>query len=114
FLELRYGKLTRYSISAVFVCQMVLYSSCVLYAPVLAINAVTGFSFEMTIVLFGAVCTLYCCLGGLKAVLWNDLIQSGLMVLCLVIVYIVGVNEVGGIGEVYRRAQAGNRLHFFE
>ncbi|GFT00314.1 sodium-coupled monocarboxylate transporter 1 [Trichonephila clavipes] len=71
FLELRYGKLTRYSISTVFVCQMVLYSSCVLYAPVLAINAVTGFSFEMAIVLFGAVCTLYCCLFGL-AIHQND------------------------------------------
>ncbi|GFT00316.1 hypothetical protein TNCV_2738701 [Trichonephila clavipes] len=36
------------------------------------------------------------------------------MVLCLVTVYIVGVNEVGGIGEVYRRAQAGNRLNLFD
>ncbi|GFY67304.1 sodium-coupled monocarboxylate transporter 1 [Trichonephila inaurata madagascariensis] len=52
--------------------------------------------------------------GGLKAVLWNDLFQSVLMILCLVIVYIVGVHEVGGIGEVYKRAQVGNRLNFFK
>ncbi|GBN80759.1 Putative sodium-dependent multivitamin transporter [Araneus ventricosus] len=60
FLELRYGKTTRYAVSALFIIQMVLFMAVVLYAPVLALSAVTDLSIEASIVIFGLVCSFYC------------------------------------------------------
>ncbi|GBN29280.1 hypothetical protein AVEN_11562-1 [Araneus ventricosus] len=66
------------------------------------------------VILCGAVCTFYCFLGGIKAVLWTDAFQGILMFLCLITVYIVGINEVGGPAAVYERAKAGDRWEFFK
>ncbi|GFQ98194.1 sodium-coupled monocarboxylate transporter 1 [Trichonephila clavata] len=60
FLEMRFGKYTKYTVSGMFIMQMVLYTSTVLLGPALALNAVTDFSINMMIVLSGAVCAFYC------------------------------------------------------
>ncbi|PRD25979.1 UNVERIFIED_CONTAM: sodium-dependent multivitamin transporter [Trichonephila clavipes] len=60
FLELRYGKPTRYLVSAMFILQMILWMASVLYSPVLALNAVTDISMELSIILFGSICAFYC------------------------------------------------------
>uniref|UniRef100_A0A182PQR3 Sodium-coupled monocarboxylate transporter 1 n=1 Tax=Anopheles epiroticus TaxID=199890 RepID=A0A182PQR3_9DIPT len=48
--------------------------------------------------------------GGLKAVVWTDVIQSGMMLLSLLAVLVKGTYDVGGPLEVIRRSIAGNRL----
>ncbi|XP_035221469.1 sodium-coupled monocarboxylate transporter 1-like, partial [Stegodyphus dumicola] len=113
YLEMRYGKFIRYTVSSLFIVQTLLYISVVLYAPALALSAVADLSTEMSIILMGVVCTLYCSIGGLKAVLWTDVFQSGLMSACIAIVFIKGVTEVGGLGEVLHRSSTGGRLEFF-
>ncbi|GFU12342.1 sodium-coupled monocarboxylate transporter 1 [Nephila pilipes] len=60
YLEMRFGKYTKYTVSGMFIIQMVLYTSSVLLGPVLALTAVTDFSIEMMIISSGAVCTFYC------------------------------------------------------
>ncbi|GFT00337.1 putative sodium-dependent multivitamin transporter [Trichonephila clavipes] len=114
FLEIRFGKLTRYTVSALFILQMVLYMSSLLYGPVLALSAVTNLSTKLVIVVCGFVCTFYCFLGGLKAILWTDAFQGVLMFLCIITLYITGITEVGGIGETIRRGAVGNRIQFFD
>ncbi|GFT15392.1 sodium-coupled monocarboxylate transporter 1 [Nephila pilipes] len=112
-LEIRFGKLTRFTVSALFAIQMVLYSSCVLYGPALVLNAVTGMSVEAAITLCGGICTFYCFLGGLKAVLWTDVFQTLLMFMSLFALHFTGIQEVS-FGEIYRRTSAGGRLNFFD
>ncbi|XP_055948477.1 putative sodium-dependent multivitamin transporter [Argiope bruennichi] len=114
FLEIRYGKTTRYAVSALFILQMVLFMSVVLYAPVLALSAVTDLSIEASIIVFGLVCSFYCAVGGLKGVLWTDVFQSALMFLCLVIVYVFSVQEAGGVTNVYKTSSEGQRLDVFD
>ncbi|GFT15394.1 sodium-coupled monocarboxylate transporter 1 [Nephila pilipes] len=113
FLEIRFGKLTRYTVSALFILQMLLYMSSILYGPVLALSAVTNLSTKVIIVVCGFVCTFYCFLGGLKAILWTDAFQGISMFLCIIVICITGITEVGGIGEVIRRGEVGNRIQFF-
>jgi len=79
YLELRFGRLTRLLASMAFSLQMVLYMGIVLYAPALALSAVTGLHFEGAVIGIGLVCTFYSTLGGMKAVLMTDLFQSLLM-----------------------------------
>lgn len=100
--------------SVVFMVQMILYMSIVLYAPALALSAVTGISKWTSIISVGFVCTLYCTLGGIKAVLWTDVFQSVLMFSAMMVIIIKGCYDVGGIEEVWRRADHGGRIEFFK
>lgn len=112
YLELRFSKTVRRLASATFMLQMMVYMGIVLYAPALALSAVTGLSKWPAIAAVGIVCTAYCCFGGIKAVLWTDFLQSGLMFAALILVMVLGVREVGGIHEVFQRASNGRRLDF--
>ena len=86
----------------------------VLYAPALALSAVTGLSKWASIISVGIVCTIYCSAGGIKAVLWADVFQSALMFMAMICVAGKGVVEVGGIDVVYQRALDGDRLQFWK
>ena len=83
--------------------QMILYMGIVVYAPALALSAVTGLSFAGSILAVGGVCTFYSTLGGMKAVLATDVFQSGLMFAAIAAVIAAGAANVGGIGEVFSR-----------
>ena len=88
--------------------------SIVLYAPALALNAVTGLSKWTSITSVGLVCTLYCAIGGIKAVIWTDLFQSILMFTAMIIIIIKGTLDVGGVDVVWERSRLSNRLQFFK
>lgn len=110
YLGMRFSTTVRTVASVTFMLQMILYMGIVLYAPALALSAVTGLSKWWSIITVGLVCTFYCTTGGMKAVLWTDFLQSGLMFAALILVTVCGIVQVGGIGEVYDRALAGGRL----
>ncbi|XP_071039098.1 putative sodium-dependent multivitamin transporter [Parasteatoda tepidariorum] len=113
FLEMRYGKNTRYAISAIFLIQTVLIVSSVLLGPALALSAVTNLSISTSIFLVGGVCTFYCTLGGLKAVLWTDVLQAMLMFTCVIAFFSAGLVDTGGVFKIYERAIEGKRMNLF-
>ena len=91
YLELRFGYTTRLLASLAFSLQMILYMGIVLYAPALAIGAVVdGLDQTTSILIVGIVCTFYSALGGMKAVLATDVLQSILMFAAVISVSIVG------------------------
>lgn len=47
----------------------------VLYAPSIALEAVTGLPLELSITLVGLVCVFYSTIGGIKAVIITDVFQ---------------------------------------
>jgi sodium-coupled monocarboxylate transporter 8/12 len=96
--------------SSVFMLQMITYMGIVLYAPALALSAVTSLPKWTSIIVVGLVCTLYCVTGGIKAVLWTDVFQSMLMFLCLTTLAIAGTTKVGGFSTVIQSSLDGGRL----
>lgn len=54
---------------------MILYMAMVLYAPSIALEAVTGISLISSITLVGLVCIFYSTIGGIKAVIITDVFQ---------------------------------------
>lgn len=60
------------------------------------------------------ICVFYTMIGGIKAVVWTDVIQATVMVSSCVLVVVLGVSKVGGLSEVWRRAEEGNRIEFFK
>nr|CAD7452229.1 unnamed protein product [Timema tahoe] len=112
YLEIRFGATTRLCTSLAFSLQMVLYMGIVLYAPAIALEAVTGISKTVAILSVGIVCTFYSTIGGMKAVVVTDVFQSLLMFAAVFLVIIKGAIDVGGLGEIWRIAKEGYRLEF--
>ena len=52
--------------------------------------------------------------GGLKAVMWIDVIQMGIILAGLLALTIKGTVDAGGMAEVWRKASDGGRLIFDE
>ncbi|EGV95870.1 Sodium-dependent multivitamin transporter [Cricetulus griseus] len=101
YLELRFNKAVRILGTVTFIFQMVIYMGVALYAPSLALNAVTGFDLWLSVLALGIVCNIYTALGGLKAVIWTDVFQTLVMFLGQLVVIIVGSARVGGLGHVW-------------
>ncbi|NWY19962.1 SC5A8 protein, partial [Aphelocoma coerulescens] len=123
YLELRFNKYLRLCGTILFIiqtasklqsCSMTLYTGIVIYAPALALNQVTGFDLWGAVVATGVVCTFYCTLGGLKAVVWTDVFQVGIMVAGFSSVIIRAVVVQEGIGRIVNDSYHGGRLNFWD
>lgn len=88
---------------------MILYQGIVLYAPALALEALTGISQVTAILSVGIVCTFYSTIGGMKAVLMTDVFQSILMFAAVFSVIIFAVIDKGSFAEIWRIAERGGR-----
>ncbi|XP_055048509.2 sodium-coupled monocarboxylate transporter 2 [Misgurnus anguillicaudatus] len=114
YLELRFCKAVRVAATFIYIVQTILYTGVVVYAPALALNQVTGFDLWGSIYATGIVCTFYCTLGGLKAVVWTDAFQMVVMVVGFLTVLIQGASKAGGVASVWNASQAGGRLEVFD
>uniref|UniRef100_A0A3Q3JET9 Solute carrier family 5 member 8 n=1 Tax=Monopterus albus TaxID=43700 RepID=A0A3Q3JET9_MONAL len=94
--------------------SQVLYTGLVLYAPALALNQITGLDLWGVLVATGAVCILYCTLGGLKAVIWTDVLQMVIMLAGFVAVIARGAVLQGGLTKIWEDADQGGRLKTFD
>lgn len=113
YLELRFGYPTRLCASIAFSVQMILYMGIVLFAPALALEAVTGLNEIFSILIIGFVCTFYSTLGGLKAVLITDIFQSLLMFVSVFSVIICAGIKAKSLDVIWETAREGGRLEFF-
>uniref|UniRef100_A0A7N5ZYV9 Solute carrier family 5 member 8 n=1 Tax=Anabas testudineus TaxID=64144 RepID=A0A7N5ZYV9_ANATE len=114
YLELRFNRLTRLLGTLFFIAQTILYTGIVIYAPALALNQVTGMNLWGAVISTGVVCTFYCTLGGLKAVVWTDVFQLGVMLAGFLSVIIKSVELQGGILPIISDSQQGGRLNFWD
>lgn len=113
YLELRYNKVTRLLVTFLAIIQTLLLSGLVVYAPALALNQVTGWNLWVVIVVTGMVCTAYCALGGMKAVVWTDVFQVGIMLAGLLCVIVKCLFLEGGV-SILSNSQQGGRLNFLD
>lgn len=111
YLELRFGPHLRILVSLTYTVQMILYNGIVLYAPSIVLETVTGMNRVISILVVGVACTCYSAMGGMKAVLYTDLLQSFLMIATVTSVLIFSVVEVGGFGNLFTIAAEGGRVN---
>uniref|UniRef100_A0A8C1G1I1 Solute carrier family 5 member 8, like n=1 Tax=Cyprinus carpio TaxID=7962 RepID=A0A8C1G1I1_CYPCA len=103
YLEMRFNKLLRVIGTSMYIAQTVI-SSCV---------AVTGLDLWGVLVATGAVCIIYCTLGGLKAVIWTDVFQMIIMLSGFVAIIARGAVLQGGLGKIWNDSYHGGRLETF-
>ncbi|KAL4716542.1 hypothetical protein ACJJTC_010206 [Scirpophaga incertulas] len=112
YLEHRYDKRLRVFGSVLFSAYLMAWLPIVIYVPALAFNQVTGVNIHIVTPIVCFVCIFYTTLGGLKAVVWTDVIQTVLMVGAMILVNIKGTIIVGGFHEVFRRNWETERIEF--
>ncbi|XP_066154318.1 putative sodium-dependent multivitamin transporter [Euwallacea fornicatus] len=109
YLELRFGRSSRLAASLAYTLQMTLYTGVVIYAPALALEALTGIHRVTAVMTTGLVCTFYSTIGGMKAVVMTDVFQSLLMFIGVFSVIGSAIATHGGISEIWKIASKGNR-----
>ncbi|KAF6733846.1 Sodium-coupled monocarboxylate transporter 1 [Oryzias melastigma] len=114
YLELRFSRPIRLIGTSMYIVQTALYTGLVIYAPALALNQITGLDLWGVLVATGLVCIVYCSLGGLKAVIWTDVLQMGIMLAGFIAVIARGAVIRGGLGQIWEDARQGGRLKAFD
>ncbi|KAB7506412.1 Sodium-coupled monocarboxylate transporter 2, partial [Armadillidium nasatum] len=84
-----------------------------LYGTTIVLTAVTPFNYTTCILVMGVVCTIYSTMGGIRAVVWTDVLQLIVMVIGILIYIIAGVIQVGGVEHFFSVLEEGQRLQFF-
>lgn len=112
YLEMRFNRFIRVCSSSLYIIEVVMYTACVIYAPSLALNQVTGLHLWGSVIAVGCLCIVYTALGGIKSVVWADAAQVSVMFIVLILLIVKGCLNVGGISEVWQRAQNGSRSTF--
>nr|XP_045596123.1 sodium-dependent multivitamin transporter-like [Procambarus clarkii]XP_045596124.1 sodium-dependent multivitamin transporter-like [Procambarus clarkii]XP_045596125.1 sodium-dependent multivitamin transporter-like [Procambarus clarkii]XP_045596126.1 sodium-dependent multivitamin transporter-like [Procambarus clarkii]XP_045596127.1 sodium-dependent multivitamin transporter-like [Procambarus clarkii]XP_045596128.1 sodium-dependent multivitamin transporter-like [Procambarus clarkii] len=102
YLELRYAsRWVRSVAGGMFVIQMLLYQAVVIYAPALALASVTDFPLWVSVITVGVIASVYTAFGGMKAVVWTDVLQLFILIIGLIAVIIKGLIDMGGFQRVW-------------
>ena len=114
YLEMRFSLAVRLIASFLFIARVLLYLSTAMYAPALALDAVANVPSWATIVVCGVASGVYTVAGGLRAVIYTDVMQFFVLVAGVLIVLFVATLQVGSVSEVVRLAREGDRLTLFK
>jgi Na+/proline symporter len=108
YLEHRYGLKCRLFASTCFLSLQAAHIAVAVYAVSLVLQQIVGWNVVICILIVGALTTLYTVFGGMKAVLWTDVMQFFVMVTGIAAMAgVVLWTFRGQVGEIWRVAAAG-------
>ena len=106
YLEERFSLQVRLLGSGLFILRVLLWLGAATYAPALALQQATGLPLEFSILATGILTTVYTMFGGMKAVIWTDVMQFGVLFGGQLIILFVALGKIpGGLGEVIEVAK---------
>ena len=114
YLEHRFDVRVRCVASGIFIVWRICWMATALYAPSLALWAATGGTINLyiTIIALGVFATLYTTLGGMKAVIWTDVIQFGVLFggMVVAVTWII-FETAGGTGAIFQDMARAGKLN---
>ncbi|KAH8311678.1 hypothetical protein KR044_007448 [Drosophila immigrans] len=110
YLERRFNSATRKLQTFIFVVTLFFMLPIFIFLPSLAFAQVTGFNVHIINTVVCSICIFYTMIGGIKAVVWTDVVQAAVMVISVVLVGILGTKTLGGLDRVLDIAEKGGRL----
>jgi SSS family transporter len=97
YLEKRFDASSRLLISFVFQISRSVATGVMVYTMALILQATIGIDFWISVLIIGAITMVYSFQGGMKAVIWGDVIQMCILFFGIVICLVYGLSELGGI-----------------
>ena len=112
YLEKRFNLAARLYGSAAFILFQLGRQAIVLLLPALALATVSDLDVNVCILLMGALCVAYTTMGGIRAVIWTDVVQTFVLIgaALLTLVLVISGTE-GGIGGFFEIAQTQDKMH---
>lgn len=111
YLEERFSVQLRTLASASFIIRVLLWLAAATYAPALALEQATGMPLWFTILCTGVLTTIYTTFGGMRAVIWTDVMQLIVLVGGQLAVLLLALSRVpGGMAQVIEIGKQGGRL----
>ncbi len=110
YIEYRLGPRSHLLTTLAFLLKRAAWLGAVVYVPCVPLSRVAGIDLEFCILAVGVGATVYTVLGGMKAVVWTDVLQFFVLVGGLIFMIWALLNSVeGGASGIWSTAQAGGR-----
>lgn len=103
YLKLRYDEKTRVLNGIAFAVMTLLVSGINLYAMALVLHTFLGWNWDISMWVSAATVAAYVTLSGLMSAIFTEIIQFFLIWFGLFLVSILGIVEIGSIGEIFHR-----------
>ncbi len=102
YLERRFHLSVRCLASGLFVLLRIAWMAAATYAASLVMASVSGFSQVSVIIALGGVSILYTMMGGLRAVMWTDVVQFFVfaITIILVVILLISPEDSGGVSGI--------------
>lgn len=108
----RLGNRVKKLTTALFMIGAVLAQGARVYIAAVALQVVTGANIALAVVLIGAVSILWTWIGGIRAVIWTDVLQFTLFCVGAVVALVfIGQSVEGGLAAVFRESLAAGKLN---
>ena len=115
YLETRFDVRVRALTSLLFLLLRGFYMGIVIYAPSLVLSTVTGLPIIESILIMGVFTTIYTTLGGMRAVIWTDMIQFSMVVIGMTAIIVTAYSRIdGGWPAIWHTAHALGKTKVFD
>jgi len=114
YLEGRCGWQTRLVTSGLFVTMRLVWMAVAVHSAAFALAAMTGLPIGPLVFGIGAAAVLYATLGGIRAVIWTDVMQFFILFggLAATMIYVM-VHLDGGFAQMLKSAEAAGKFQIF-
>jgi len=114
FLKHRFGVQTQYMASVLFLITRLLASAVRLTVACLAVSILIGWKIIPTLILFSVISIFYITWGGIKAIIWTNVVQASTFIIGGVVTIVFLLTRIeGGIGAVIEVTEAAGRIKMF-
>jgi SSS family transporter len=112
YLERRFNTSVRSLASIIFILWRITWMAAVIYVPSFVLNTVSNGAIPLmpTVIILGLIATFNTTMGGIKAVMWGDVVHSTVMFISMfVAVGLVIATVPGGLGEIWDTLAAAGK-----
>ena len=112
YLEYRFNYTARVMAAVLFIFLRLGWMGVVVYTSSLALSEMSGYEIDSVILVVGVFATVYTAVGGIRAVIWTDVVQALTLVLGVIVTigYIAYVTD-SGIGDWWEAAGTVRQEH---
>lgn len=115
YLDKRFGASVSGYVASIFLITQLVRTSCVVYLLAILMQSIIGWGFYSCLLLTAGVTAIYTIKGGLKAVIWTDVVQTFILVIgALASIGVIIALVPGGLSAVFEQADKMNKLSFWD
>ncbi|MCB1647699.1 MAG: sodium:solute symporter [Pseudomonadales bacterium] len=110
YLEQRFDLKTRLILSGLFLFVRAFATAVTVYSIAIVIDLITGIGFTGSVLLLGVFTVVYDVMGGIRGVIYSDVIQLLILVVMLVIVLLFLASDAGGLSAMWQAFSAERKV----